>query len=134
MKIKKFNENLSDEPIVLYNNKGDLKIGSLKINQRGKSGNYSIKDISDVNWDASKITYYNNKRGSSEWLEIHPKSLSKLTDEIKNIFYEQDKIEEYTKFTFYIVDECALLIHVNPEFRRLKEGGEITSYFEKLEY
>jgi hypothetical protein len=134
MKIKKFNENLSDEPIVLYNNKGDFKLGSFKINQRGKSGTYFIKDISDVNWDESIITYYNYKRGSSEWIKIHPKSLQKLTDEIKEICYKQDKIEEYTKFTFYIVDECALLVHVNPEFNRLKEGAEITSYFEKLEY
>jgi|LakMenEpi03Aug12_release.lakeMendotaPanAssembly.Ray.scaffolds.fasta_scaffold1542266_2 hypothetical protein len=134
MKIKKFNENLSDDPILLYNNKGDFKLGSFRINMRGKSGTIFIKDISDVNWDASIISYHNYLRGSSEWLKIHPRSLQKLSDEIKEICYKQDKIEEYTKFTFYIVDGCALLVHVNPEFKRLKEGGEITSYFDKLKY
>ena len=28
MKIKRFNESISDEPIILYNNKGDVKLGS----------------------------------------------------------------------------------------------------------
>jgi hypothetical protein len=87
MKIKRFNESISDEPIILYNNKGDVKLGSFKINQRGKSGSFLIKDVSDVDWNKSTISYYNYKRGGTEWINIHPDSLSRLTDEIKQMCY-----------------------------------------------
>jgi hypothetical protein len=134
MKIKRFNESISDEPIILYNNKGDVKLGSFKINQRGKSGSFFIKDISDVDWDKSTISYYNYLRGSTEWINIHPESLLRLTDEIKQMCYESDKKENYLKFTFYVDDKLAKLIHVNPKFKRVEEGGEIISYSDKFEY
>ena len=134
MKIKRFNESISDEPIILYNNKGDVKLGSFKINQRGKSGSIFIKDLSDGDWDKSRITYYNYLRGGTEWINIHPESLSRLTDEIKQMCYESDKKEKYLEFTFYIDDKLAKLIHVNPKFKRVEEGGEIISYLDKFEY
>jgi hypothetical protein len=134
MKIKRFNESISDEPIILYNNKGDVKLGSFKINQRGKSGSFFIKDVSDVDWDKSTISYYNYRRGGTEWINIHPDSLARLTDEIKQMCYESDKKEEYLEFTFFVDDKLAKLIHVNPKFKRVKEGGEIISYTDKFEY
>jgi hypothetical protein len=134
MKIKRFNESISDEPIILYNNKGDVKLGSFKINQRGKSGSYFRKDVSDVDWDKSIISYYNYRRGGTEWINIHPESLARLTDEIKQMCYESDKKEEYLEFTFFVDDKLAKLIHVNPKFKRVKEGGEIISYLDKFEY
>jgi len=134
MKIKRFNESISDEPIVLYNNKGDVKLGLFKINQRGKSGSFFIKDVSDVDWDKSTISYYNYRRGGTEWINIHPESLSRLTDEIKQMCYESDKKEKYLEFTFYVDDKLAKLIHVNPKFKRVEEGGEIISYSDKFEY
>jgi hypothetical protein len=134
MKIKRFNESISDEPIILYNNKGDVKLGSFKINQRGKSGSFFIKDVSDVDWDKSTISYYNYRRGGTEWINIHPDSLARLTDEIKQMCYESDKKEKYLEFTFYVDDKLAKLIHVNPKFKRVEEGGEIISYSDKFEY
>ena len=137
MKIKRFNESLSEE-ILLYNNKGDLKLGSFKVDQRGKSGTIYIKSVYDVDWDKSRITFYNNKRGSTEWTSILPQSLDKLTDEMKLLIYESDKKEEYMKCSFYLEYDgekrFARLIHIDPEFQRVEEGGRIISYFDKLEY
>lgn len=101
MRIKRFNESLSEE-ILLYNNKGDLKLGSFWVGQRGKSGTIYIKSVDDVDWEKSIITFYNNKRGSSEWTSILPESLDRLTDEMKLLIYEADKKEEYVKCTFYL--------------------------------
>ena len=50
MRIKRFNESLSEE-IIPYNNKGYLKFGSLWVHQRGLSGTIYIKDINDVEMD-----------------------------------------------------------------------------------
>jgi hypothetical protein len=129
--IRKFNESLSEE-ILLYNNKGDLKLGSFKVHQRGKSGTFNIDGADDVDWEKSTLTFYNNKRGSTEWTNILPQSLDKLTDEIKLLIYESDKKEEYVKCSFYLENDgekrFARLIHIAPEFQRVKEGGIITSY------
>lgn len=135
--IKRFNENSSEE-IMLYNNKGDLKLGSFKVHQRGKSGSIYIKSIDDVDWEQSFLSFYNNTRGSTEWTHILPQSLDKLTDEIKLLIYESDKKEEYVKCSFYLEydgeERFARLIHIAPEFKRVKEGGIITSYIDKFEY
>lgn len=58
MKIKRFLENITQEPIVLFNNKGDLKLGSMRVSQRGLSGTIYIKSIDDVNWEKSRIVFY----------------------------------------------------------------------------
>ena len=62
MKIKRFNENLSEE-ILLYNNAGDLKLGSFRLSQQGKSGTYYIKSIDDVDWVKSRMIFFSYKRG-----------------------------------------------------------------------
>jgi len=135
--IKKFNENSSEE-IMLYNNKGDLKLGSFKVHQRGKSGAIYIKSVDDVDWEQSFLSFYNNTRGSTEWTNILLQSLDKRTDEIKLLIYESDKKEEYVRCSFYLEYDgekrFARLIHIAPEFERVKEGGIITSYLDKLEY
>jgi hypothetical protein len=133
MKIKRFNENLSEE-ILLYNNSGDLKLGSFKLSQQGKSGTYLIKSIDDVDWDKSDITFFSNKRGSTEWISISPQSIDKLTDEMKSLIYESDKKEEFLKCSFYIDDNKAKLIHIGPKFERVEEGVKIISYVDKFEY
>jgi hypothetical protein len=133
MKIKRFNENLSEE-ILLYNNEGDLKLGSFRLSQQGKSGTYLIKSIDDVDWGKSRITFFSYKRGSTEWVSISPQSIDKLTDEMKSLIYEADKKEEYVKCSFYIDDNKAKLIHIEPKFERVKEGGKIISYVDKFEY
>jgi hypothetical protein len=133
MKIKRFNENLSEE-ILLYNNEGDLKLGSFRLSQQGKSGTYLIKSIDDVDWGKSRITFFSYKRGSTEWVSISPQSIDKLTDEMKSLIYEADKKEEYVKCSFYINDNKAKLIHIEPKFERVKEGGKIISYVDKFEY
>lgn len=123
-----------EDGIVEYNNRGDLKLGRLKLHQRGKSGTIYIQDPDDVDWNKSHITYYNPIRGSYEWLGIHPVSLLQFTDEIKKMCFEGDLAEKYIQFTFRVVDKCALLIHMEPVFKRIEQGGEITSYFTKFEY
>ena len=133
MKIKRFNENLSEE-ILLYNNAGDLKLGSFRLSQQGKSGTYYIKSIDDVDWVKSRMIFFSDKRGLTEWISISPQSLDKLTDEMKSLIYEADKKEEFVKCSFYIDDNKAKLIHIEPKFERVKEGGKIISYVDKLEY
>ena len=133
MKIKRFNENLSEE-ILLYNNSGDLKLGSFKLSQQGKSGTYFIKSIDDVDWGKSRITFFSYKRGSTEWISISPQSIDKLTDEMKSLIYESDKKEEFLKCSFYIDDNKAKLIHIGPKFERVEEGVKIISYVDKFEY
>ena len=53
---------------------------------------------------------------------------------MKSLIYEADKKEEFVKCSFYIDDNKAKLIHIEPKFERVKEGGEIISYVDKLEY
>jgi hypothetical protein len=134
MKIKRFLENITQEPIVLYNNKGDLKLGSIRVSQRGLSGTIYIESIDDVDWVKSRIVFYNDSRGGTEWRNILPESLDKLSDEIKELIYQKDKEENYLMFTFYLENDLAKLVHIGPEFKRTKDGGVITSYIDKLTY
>ena len=134
MKIKRFLENITQEPIVLYNNKGDLKLGSIRVSQRGLSGTIYIESIDDVDWVKSRIVFYNDSRGGTEWRNILPESLDKLSDEIKELIYQKDKEENYLMFTFYLENDLAKLVHIGPEFKRTKDGGVITSFIDKLTY
>jgi hypothetical protein len=134
MKIKRFLENITQEPIVLYNNKGDLKLGSIRVSQRGLSGTIYIESIDDVDWVKSRIVFYSYSRGMTEWRNILPESLDKLSDEIKELIYQKDKEENYLMFTFYLENDLAKLVHIGPEFKRTKDGGVITSYIDKLTY
>ena len=134
MKIKRFLENITQEPIVLYNNEGDLKLGSIRVSQTGLSGTIYIKNIDDVNWGKSRIVFYSYSRGMTEWRNILPESLDKLSDEIKELIYQKDKEENYLMFTFYLENDLAKLVHIGPEFQRTKDGGVITSYIDKLTY
>jgi hypothetical protein len=134
MKIKRFLENITQEPIVLYNNKGDLKLGSIRVSQRGLSGTIYIESIDDVNWVKSRIVFYSYSRGGTEWRNILPESLDKLSDEIKELIYQKDKEENYLMFTFYLENDLAKLVHIGPEFKRTKDGGVITSFIDKLTY
>jgi len=143
MRIKRFNESLSEE-IILFNNKGYLKFGSLWVHQRGLSGTSYIKDINDVDWDKLTISYYNNQAGATYRAEILPESISKLTPEVKQLIWESDKKEEFLKCSFCFENPedpekikfhgVAKLIHISPEFKRTKDGGVITSYIDKLTY
>jgi len=134
MKIKRFLENITQEPIVLFNNKGDLKLGSMRVSQRGLSGTIYIESIDDVDWEKSRIVFYSYSRGMTEWANILPESLDKLSDEIKELIYQKDKEENYLMFTFYLENDLAKLVHIGPEFKRTKDGGVITSYIDKLTY
>ena len=134
MKIKRFLENITQEPIVLYNNEGDLKLGSIRVSQTGLSGTIYIESIDDVNWGKSRIVFYSYSRGGTESRNILPESLDKLSDEIKELIYQKDKEENYLMFTFYLENDLAKLVHIGPEFKRTKDGGVITSYIDKLTY
>lgn len=134
MKIKRFNE-IQSEEILLFNNEGDLKLGIFRLSQQGKSGAYYIKNIDDVDWKSSKITFLSYKRGSTEWINISQESLDKFTNELKLLLYEAQKRDEDVKCSFYIDDNGkAKLIHIGLEFLRVEKGGKITSYISKFEY
>lgn len=132
-RIKRFNENLEQE-VILYNNKGELMLGNFKINQKGKSGSIYIKDINDVDWEKSTITYYNSIARTTYWTNISQESLNKLSDEVKELIWEADKKENFIKCSFYLQNDLAKIIHISPEFERVEEGGKIISYLDKLQY
>lgn len=120
-----------DEPIVRFNNEGDIKLGTIQLN---KLDGGIVWDIGDVDWDTSRIIYYHNKRRTTYTMPISPTSINKFTEVFKELIYKQDKQEECLQFSFSISNEFAQLIHVNPKFERVENGGRVISYINKFEY
>lgn len=126
--LKKFNE----DTLILFNNKGDLKLGRFNVASKGISGTYNIQSTDDVNWSELLIVYHNPIRRGTEWIFVSEISLNKLSNEIKDLIFENDKKETFIRVSFKIVNDKAEIVHINPLYNRTDNGLLITSYTEKL--